>query len=214
MAVRGGVEAGLVGAATLLLIRIFVASLLALAVAPISALVRAFLYVSSSPFSDTWFMRLGRSPVWLAFKLGAYPLLGDRVLDPRFDLGVILLSTAMQVASSIVWGVLLAILATRRAATALPLGLLVGIATWFVNGYVLGPLLGGGQLAAGPVLLVEYIPYGVAMALTFHHYEEKHLAPPAGTVPPAGGTTPVGARAASRPRSHAWLSQFRGRPAH
>jgi len=214
IAVRGGVEAGLVGAATLFLIRIFVASLFALAVAPISAVVRAILYLFSSPSGDTWFTRVAKSPIWLAFKVGAYPFLGERVLEPGFDLGVILLSITTQVATSIGWGVLLGMLAVGRAATAaLPLGLLVGIATWFVNGYVLAPLFSGGQLAAGPALLVEFIPYGLAMALSFLHHEHAHLPP---LLRPESSPLPEERQRSERSSHHGprqWFSHLPGRPA-
>jgi hypothetical protein len=175
LAIRGGVEAGLVGAATLLLIRILVASLFALAVAPFHALVRAYLYVFSATPGDSWLMRLAHSPVWLALKVGAYPFLGPRVLEPGFDLPVILVSVVTQVASSIGWGVLLGLATVGRAATtALPFGLLLGMAAWYVNGYLLPSFFAGGSLAAGPELLVEFVPFGLTMAVSFVHYEHAH----------------------------------------
>lgn len=171
--------AGLVGAAALLLIRIAVASLFAVAVASVAAVVKGFLYLLSSPSSDGgWLMRVGGSPVWLALKIGAYPFLGDRTLDPGFDLGVIALSITTDVAFSLCWGVMLGVLTVERAATAaLPVGLLLGMAAWFVNGYVIAPLVGGGQLAMGPALLIEYVPYGLAMAIAFVRYERRHGVP-------------------------------------
>jgi hypothetical protein len=175
LAIRGGVEAGLLGAATLLLIRVVVAGLFALAVAPFTALVRAYLYLTSSTPADSWLMRLAHSPFWLALKVGAYPYLGERVLEPGFDLRVILIGAVAQLVTSIGWGVLLGLLTVGRAATtALPVGLLLGIAAWYVNGYVLPAFFGGGTLAAGPELLIEFIPYGLAMAVSFVHYEHAH----------------------------------------
>jgi hypothetical protein len=171
--------AGLVGTATLLLIRIIIASLFAVAVASLAAVVRGYLYLFSSSSGDGgWLMRVGRSPAWLALKIGAYPFVGDRALDPGFDLGVILLSIGTDAVMSLGWGVLLGVLTVgRAAAAALPVGLLLGMAAWFVKGYVISPLFGGGQLAGGPALLMEFVPYGLAMAIAFMRYERKHGVP-------------------------------------
>jgi hypothetical protein len=198
IALRGGVEAGLVGAATLLLIRITVASLFALAAASLSAVVKGVMYLLSSTPSDDWMMRLARSPVWLALKVGAYPFLGDRALDPGFDLRVILFSTAVQVATSVAWGVVLGLAAAGRAASAaVPLGLLVGIAAWFVNGYFLPALFAGGQLAGSPALLIEYIPFGLVMGISFFHHERAHV---------EGAAHPA-------PTPHHWFGHFHPTPA-
>jgi hypothetical protein len=175
VAVRGGIEAGLTGAATLVLIRVVIASVFAIVAGSVAAVVRAYLSLFSSPAGDTWLERLARSPLWLALKVGAYPVLGDRTLEPGFDLRVVLLGVAIQLVQSLGAGVLLGLLTVGRSAThALPVGLLLGIGTWFLNGYVVAPLAGGGELAAASVLLVEFIPYGLVMALSFLRYEQKH----------------------------------------
>ena len=160
VALEGGVRAGVVAGAVLALLRLLVLSEVALLIA----------YVSHSRHSLA--ARWGRSLIWAGLKFPAYPLVGERSLDPGFN-AVVALGVGVHLLCSIAWGVLFGLAAVGCSPSfTVALGLLWGTAAWFVESQLLSHLMPHG-FGIQPGLLPIFLIYGVALARSFSHYE-KH----------------------------------------
>jgi hypothetical protein len=122
--------------------------------------------------------RVARSLIWAAVKVPACPFVGERALDPGFDASVVLLGIVSHLVLSICWGVLFGLIAHRlsRRAT-IALGVPWGILIWLVSYWVLLPLVGAAPLEEVPglvgELVVEFVPYGLAMAIGFELWQQR-----------------------------------------
>jgi hypothetical protein len=162
-AVAGGIVAGVGGAVVLAFIRLIVVIQLFWAV--------SYIVGSTSAYPAM----VARSGIWTALKLPAYPFVGQRALDPGFDPGVVLLGVVNHLVVSVCWGVLFGIVAQglSRKAT-IVLGVLWGILVGWVSYYLLLPLTGRAPLPEGPrlaIVLMVYVPYGLAMAIIFLRWQ-------------------------------------------
>jgi hypothetical protein len=165
-AVEGGVLAGVVAAGVLAVFCLLVWAFVAL------GLFYASLYLPAS--ARVWLRQLAHGELWVPLKLNAYLFVGEPALAPGFDAGVILLGLLVQLVYGIVWGVPFGLAAIGRSApVVILLGLLGGIAMWAVSGYVLYPAMGLGDLAKGPELLIQAIPFGLGLAIPFLRFERK-----------------------------------------
>src|SRR3954462_3536654 len=93
-AVAGGVVAGIGGAATLAFVRVVLGSVFYWVVS---------LFAGST---ENYPARTARSLIWAAVKLPAYPLVGQRALEPGFDASAVVLGIVNYLALWICWGVL------------------------------------------------------------------------------------------------------------
>jgi uncharacterized membrane protein YagU involved in acid resistance len=160
--VTGGIVAGIAGAVVLALFRVALGTILYWAVTRMVG--------STSVYPA----RFARSLIWAAVKVPAYPFVGQRALEPGFDASVVLLGSVNHLAVSICWGVLFGLIAhgsSRRAIIAL--GILYGILIWLVSCYVLLPLIGASPLAGGPGVVIEFVPYGLAIAIAFLLWQRR-----------------------------------------
>jgi hypothetical protein len=152
-AVTGGIMAGIVGGVVLALVRVTIG---------------VGLFVIISFLTRSWhstLARIARSEIWAALKVAAYPLVGERVLDPGFDAGIVLLGVATSLISSSCLGVVFGLVAHGRSGrVTVALGILCGIVVSVVNRALINPSVGA---------LIEFIPYGLAMALSFLWYERR-----------------------------------------
>jgi hypothetical protein len=158
-AAAGGVVAGIVGSAVLALTQATIGMVVYLLVS------LAYGSVHAGPA-----LRLRRA-AWAVLKLGAYPFVGPRSLDPGFDGRIVLLGVGTCLAFSIGSGALFGLAAHgRHRSTTIALGLVWGIAMWAVNSYFVFPPI---RLSVGAI--VEFIPYSVALAVTFLWYERPRI---------------------------------------
>ena len=168
-AVTGGIVAGIGGAVVLTLVRLVLGT--------------TFFWVVSLVVGSTsaYPARYARESIWVAVKLPAYLFVGERALDPGFEASVVFLGAVNHLILSICWGVLFGLLAhglSRRATIAL--GVLWGIVMWFVSYYVILPMIGVGPLGGRPGVVIEFLPYGLAMAIAFLLWQRRvHGRPPA-----------------------------------
>jgi hypothetical protein len=154
--VRGGIVAGLVGAAELALFRVGLVTVLYGVVTYL---------VGSSRFYPA---RFARSLIWSAVKLPAYPFVGERALEPGFVAGIVLLGVVVHLVMSTCWGVLFGFVADGLSSRAtLAIGLLWGVLMWWVCYFVVLPLVGPSELARSTEVIVLFVPYGLAMAAGF-----------------------------------------------
>lgn len=112
-----------------------------------------------------------RQDVWIGLKAAGAPLLGERALEPGFDLTAVLTGVLGHFAVAIVWGVLFAVLFYGLSPTAtVAVGALWGLGVWIGMSYVVLPLVGLSELArAAPVgvAIVEHVIFGLALAIGF-----------------------------------------------
>jgi len=112
--------------------------------------------------------RVVRRGLWVILKSPAYPFVGDRALDPGFDARIVLLGVVTHLVFSIGLGVLFGLVAHGRPRKAIiALGLLSGLLWWALDSYVILP---------SPGALIEFIPSGLALAITFLMYERQFRA--------------------------------------
>jgi hypothetical protein len=152
-ALTGGIVAGVVAGVVLIVMR---------------ALIGIGYLVMVSLIFGPWraeAVRVARRQLWLILKAPAYPFVGDRVLDPGFDARIVLLGTVTYLVSSICLGVLFGLVAHGRPWKAIiALGLLSGLLWWALDSYL---------IVLSPGALIEFIPSGLAMAITFRVYERQ-----------------------------------------
>jgi hypothetical protein len=154
-AVAGGIAAGIVGALVLTFIRVEILVVLFLPI---------WLVFGSNH------AEIARSEIWAAVKLPAYLFVGERALGPGLDTPIVWLGIVTHLVFSIAWGALFGLLAHGRSGKAIvALGILWGIVVWAVDSYLILPSLGA---------VIVFIPYGLAIALTFLWWERRSLPPP------------------------------------
>jgi hypothetical protein len=155
--VVGGVVAGLAAAITVIIARIAIT---------LGVLI-VFLYYTRS--WHAYLTRAFRREFWVTLKVAAYPLVGERALEPGFDVRIVALGLASLLGISLVLGVLFALLARGRSrAVTYTLGILFGIATWIFDLLFINP---------APGTAIEAIPAGLAMAYALLWYERRFPAP-------------------------------------
>jgi hypothetical protein len=109
--------------------------------------------------------------IWSAMKFAALPLLGERVMQPGFEPGPVLLGLLCHFAVSIGWGVLFGLVfyGFTRSATFIG-GALWGIVVWLGMFYIVLPVVGAAQVATmmpAGVAIFEHIVFGLAVGLGF-----------------------------------------------
>jgi hypothetical protein len=153
-AVVGGVVAGIVGGALLTLAGVAVS---------------IGVYLTATFLFGSWHgapARIARGEIWAALKLPAYPLVGTRALGPDFDAPAVLLGVATHLVFWSCCGAIFGLIAHGRPWHAtVALGVLTGMVLWTADSYVMPPSSGR---------LVELIPSGLALAVTFLWYERHH----------------------------------------
>jgi hypothetical protein len=112
--------------------------------------------------------------VWYGMKGAAAPFLGDRALEPGFDLLAVVLGLFDHLIISAVWGVLfaLAFFGANRVATIVG-GILWGFVVWLGMYYVVLPLVGLGWMQHdAPVgrAIMFHLLYSIAMTAAFFAY--------------------------------------------
>jgi hypothetical protein len=116
---------------------------------------------------QSYFARVSRRELWLALKVSAYPLVGDRVYQPGFDAPVVALGIGILFGSCMIIGVAFAAFAHGRSRlVTYLLGILFGIGTWILGLLLVNP---------SPATALYAIPSGVAMATVLLSYERRLL---------------------------------------
>jgi hypothetical protein len=124
--------------------------------------------------------------IWPNLKGAGYVFLGERAMQPGFDLGAVLVGVASHLAVSIAWGLLFALLfygASRPATIAL--GAVWGVIVWMVMAYIVMPIIGLGTSKA-PILLsiIEHLIFGLGVGIGFLPFQRtKRVTPPMREVP-------------------------------
>jgi hypothetical protein len=150
----GGVAAGVAAAAVLVLVRLAIGFAVFLVI---------LLHTRSWHARVT---RLFRRELWSALKISAFPLVGDRVFRPGFDLPIIALGLFSVLAFCIFLGIAFSALAygLRKRATVV-LALLFGFGMWGAHLVLINP---------APATVIECIPAGLAMAYALEWYEKRY----------------------------------------
>jgi hypothetical protein len=117
----------------------------------------------------------GHADPWIAFKLAAAPLYGDRVIAPGFEVGPVLLGVTAHFAISVVWGVLFGVLAfgLSRMATVFA-GLACGLCAWIVMIYLVLPTTGLAEVTAGSSTagtILAHLVFGATLAIGFMPFQ-------------------------------------------
>ena len=131
------------------------------------------------------FWRTALPELWVPLKLFAYPLIGERSLAVGFDGRVVLLGVVIRLVYAICSGALFGLLVHRlsRIETVI-LGILCGIAFWAASSHFITP-----PLVQSFGRLVEFIPYGLALAATYLWYQRRSSAAHPGGRPRQPPTT-------------------------
>lgn len=156
-AMAGGFVAGVVAAAVLVIVRV------AIGLGAIALLLRILPWHAPT-------RRIVHGSLWASLKLAAFPLVGDRVYRPGFDAPVVSLAIVVLMVMSIGVGVVFGLVARGRSRLAT-----CAIAIWFGLGAWTAQLI---LLNPSPVTVIEAIPSGLALALTFLWYERRLSAHP------------------------------------
>jgi hypothetical protein len=127
-------------------------------------------------FSRSWHSVLAasaRSGLWVTLKIAAYPLVGNRALQPGFDARIVWLAIVAVFGFSVGMGLLFALLARGRSLkVTVALGLLFGAGICTMDYFLINP---------SPAVAVEAIPAGLALALVYrwheHHLPRHHPQP-------------------------------------
>jgi hypothetical protein len=109
------------------------------------------------------------SELWVPLKLLAFPFVGERSLDGGFDGPVVFLGIVTRLVFAICSGALFGLIAHRlsRMETVV-LGIVFGFVCWAVSSHVITPPLGQSYAR-----LIEFIPYGLTLSVTFLWYEGR-----------------------------------------
>ena len=115
--------------------------------------------------------------VWPGFKMAGYVFYGERVFEPGFEAGPVIVGVLSHFAVSIAWGLLFALLfyGFSKGAT-VAFGLLWGLVVWAAMIYIVLPIIGLGEMARTlPVglSLVEHLVFGFFVALGFLPYQRQ-----------------------------------------
>jgi hypothetical protein len=118
--------------------------------------------------------------VWVGMKMASAPFLGERVFEPGFAMGPVVVGVLSHFAVSLVWGILFAWLfyGISKGLTVLA-GAFWGIVVWLGMFYIVLPLVGlGGMAADVPVLfaIVEHVVFGLAVGIGFLPYQRPRHA--------------------------------------
>jgi hypothetical protein len=115
--------------------------------------------------------------IWVGMKIAGEPFLGERAMQPGFDLGPVLVGVLSHFAVSLGWGLLFGVLfygASRGATVAL--GAVWGVVVWLGMFYAVLPLVGLAELArAAPVgmAVFEHVLFGLAVGLGFLPFQRR-----------------------------------------
>ncbi len=155
--VAAGIVAGLLSNVALTLVRVIIGLVWYLIVLAVVG-----------PLSLT-FPRVTLGETWVAIKIAAYPLVGERSLDGGFDTRIVLLGLLSRLIFSIASGALFGVFAHGHSPGAVVvLGALCAIVYWAGSAYFITP-----PILASVGQLVEFIPYGLVLALTFLRYHRR-----------------------------------------
>jgi hypothetical protein len=109
--------------------------------------------------------------IWVGAKTAAYPFVGDRVLQPGFDLVLSLVGVLIHFAVSIGWGISFAIFCYGLSSGATVIaGVAWGLVVWIAMFDVVLPLAGAAKVAhMTPVgrAIVEHVIFGLSVAIGF-----------------------------------------------
>jgi hypothetical protein len=115
------------------------------------------------------FWRAVLPELWVPLKLFAYPLIGARSLVVGFDGGIVLLGVGIRFVFAICSGALFGLLAHRLSRIeTVALGLLYGIVFWAASSHLITP-----PVVQSVGRLIEFIPYGLALAATYLRYQRR-----------------------------------------
>ena len=115
------------------------------------------------------FWRAVLPELWVPLKLFAYPLIGARSLDVGFDGGVVLLGVGIRLVYAVCSGALFGLLAHRLSRIeTVALGILCGIVLWAASSHLITP-----PIVQSVGRLIEFIPYGLALAATYLRYQHR-----------------------------------------
>jgi hypothetical protein len=150
----GGVAAGVAAAAVLLLIRFAIGFAV------------LFVIVLHTRSWHAYLTRMFRRELWVTLKLSAFPLVGNRVFQPGFDVGMVALGLLSLLAFCVFLGIAFSALAygLRKSATVM-LALLFGFGMWVAHLVLINP---------APATAIESIPAGLAMAYALEWYEKRY----------------------------------------
>jgi hypothetical protein len=145
----------------------------------VAGLVGALAYVAFSLAADV----VRGSDLWVALKVAAYPLVGEKVMAPGLDLGTVLQGLLTHLGISLAWGVLFGVAAfgMTRAAT-VGFGLIWGVFVWIAMFYFVLPFAGATVTMRGvPLLLTigQHLVFGLALGLGFLAHQRPVLRRPA-----------------------------------
>ena len=137
----------------------------------VAGLVGALVHAAFSLVAD---LVRGVDP-WVAVKVAAYPMVGEKVMGPGFDLGPVLQGALAHLGIAVAWGVLFGIAAygMTRAAT-VGFGLIWGVLVWLGMFYFVLPLAGATVILRGVPLLQtigQHLVFGLALGLGFLIYQ-------------------------------------------
>jgi hypothetical protein len=154
--VAGGIMAGVAAGIVLILVRFLIGV----------GLVGLVVYVTHSWHGVP--AAAARSELWVSLKLAAYPLVGERALQPGFDARIVWLAIVAVFGFSVCMGLLFAALAHGRSLkVTVALGVLFGIGIWIMDFFLINP---------SPAMALEAIPSGLALAFVYR-WHEHHLPP-------------------------------------
>jgi hypothetical protein len=161
----------------------------------VAGLVGALAYVAFSLVADM----IRGSDLWVALKVAAYPLIGEKVMAPGLDLGPVLQGALVHLGISVAWGVLFGVAAygMTRAAT-VGFGLIWGVFVWIAMFYFVLPLAGATVTVRGVPLLLsigQHLVFGLALGLGFLFHQRpiqrrpvwEHPVPFSGSLAEASG---------------------------
>lgn len=115
--------------------------------------------------------------IWPVFKMAGYPFIGDRVFEPDFAAGPVVVGILCHFAVSIVWGLLFSLLfyGFSKSAT-VGFGLLWGLVAWASMLYIVMPIVGladvAAQIPAG-LSVIEHLVFGLFLALGFLPFQRQ-----------------------------------------
>ena len=115
--------------------------------------------------------------IWVGMKIAGMPFLGERALQPGFDLGAVSVGVLSHVAVSMGWGLFFGLLfhGASRGATVVG-GALWGIFVWLCMYYVVLPMVGLAELVqAAPIgmAVFEHVLFGLAVGLGFLPFQRR-----------------------------------------
>lgn len=128
--------------------------------------------------------------VWVSVKFAALPFLGvEGVMEPRFEVGPVVLGIVSHFAVSAAWGLTFGLLFYDfgRMATVVA-GAFWGLFAWLVMHYLVQQLIGGGRVAGmvpKQAAFLEHVLFGISIGLGFLPFQRVR---PPGSV---SGPTPA-----------------------